>query len=181
LAEAERRYLDIAKELGWKEGKGDEAVVAAKSAQASQSDKNVEDEDIWDDEEETSRAKKSGGGGGMGNAVSTMTANDQAEEEGESLHSLARSGNAEGLKIFMSNHTDADVNAKDDYVSQCRPDTLQPNQFLQGYTPLHLASDRGHKAVVELLVSAGADIDIQVCLHTLLVTKLELTGIIGRR
>ena len=113
LVEAERRYLDIAQELGWKDGKGNEATVAATSTQASHANDN-DYEDIWDDD--TQQTKKSGAGA-MGNAVSTMVADNRAEQEVESLHNLARSGNVEGLKIFISGHSDADVNSKDEYVS----------------------------------------------------------------
>ncbi|KAI0687774.1 ankyrin repeat-containing domain protein [Cytidiella melzeri] len=142
--EAERRYLDIAKELGWKEGAGEAAVAAAETSQASQSG-DADEEGVWDDDDSPSTKKSGGGGGGMGNAVSTMTVVGQTEQEETSLHSLARTGDVEGLKAFMSSHPSINVNAKDEY----------------GYTPLHLASDRGHGAVVEALLSAGADTSIR--------------------
>ena len=97
---------------GWKEGAGEVAV--AESAQASKTE-TQDDEDIWDDESSSTK-KSSGGGGGLGNAVSTMASGDAPEEEEESLHSLAREGNAEGLKAFIHGHAGIDVNAKDEYV-----------------------------------------------------------------
>lgn len=35
--------------------------------------------------------------------------------------------------------------------------------MIQGYAPLHIAADRGHTKVVELLLSKGADKLIKVC------------------
>lgn len=111
LEEAERRYLDIARELGWKEGDGEEAK--AKKAQTSQPE--GDDDDIWDKDD---APKKSGGSGGMGNVVSTMAAVEETEQEKETLHSLARIGNVEGFKEFLASHPGTDVNAKDENVSK---------------------------------------------------------------
>lgn len=112
--EAEQRYLGIAKELGWKEGAGEEAK--AEKAQNPQPE-SKDDDDIWDDDD-TASSKKSGGAGGLGTAVSTMAAAGQAVEEEESLHSLARTGNVEGFKAFLNSHPSTDVNARDENVSK---------------------------------------------------------------
>ena len=34
---------------------------------------------------------------------------------------------------------------------------------IQGYTPLHLAADRGHTNLVKLLLGVGADREVEVC------------------
>ena len=117
LEEAERRYTNIARELGWKEGDGEEAK--AQKAQTSQPEgEDDDDDDIWDKDDVP---KKSGGSGGMGNVVSTMAAADEPEQDKETLHSLARTGNVEGFKEFLSSHPGTDVNAKDENVSRCEP------------------------------------------------------------
>ena len=113
--EAEQRYLDIAKELGWKEGAGE--VAKAENTQKSQSEAKGDDEDIWDDsDEEIPSSKKSGGGGGLGTAVSTMAEASRTDVE-ESLHGLARTGEVKGFKSFLSSHPHTDVNARDENVS----------------------------------------------------------------
>ncbi|KAI0094940.1 ankyrin repeat-containing domain protein [Irpex rosettiformis] len=140
-AEAERRYLDIAQGLRWEEGAGEIAKV--EKAQKSQSE-GGDDEDIWD-KDDASSSTRSNGAGVMGNAMSTMAVVEQTEQEEESLHSLARAGNVDGFKVFLDSYPGIDVNARDE----------------NGYTPLHLASDRGCRAMVEALLSAGADSSIK--------------------
>ena len=86
-------------------------------AQNQQQEGKDDNDDIWDDDD-TSSSRKSGGAGGLGTAVSTMAAPSQAEQEEESLHSLARTGNVEGLKTFLNTHPGANVNARDENVSK---------------------------------------------------------------
>jgi cytohesin len=57
------------------------------------------------------------------------------------INMAAWSGDAKGVKEFLA--AGSDVNAKDKY----------------GRTPLHLAAEEGHKEIVELLISKGADLN----------------------
>jgi len=139
-SQAEQRYLDVARDLGWEEGAGETASVEA--TQKSQSEVKSDD-DIWDDDSQG--GKKSSGGTGMGNSVSTMLLETDTDREQGSLHSLAIAGDIEGLKALVRNRPETDVNVMDEY----------------GYTPLHLACDRGKSEVVEWLLGVGADTAIK--------------------
>ncbi len=50
------------------------------------------------------------------------------------------------------------VNARDEFVSANRPVYADG----KGYTPLHLAADRGLPVLVQYLVDAGADLKAKV-------------------
>ncbi len=130
--EAEQRYLDIAKGLGWKEGAGEEAK--AEKAQNPESE-SKDDDDIWDDDD-TASSKKAGGAGGLGTAVSTMDAAGQAVQEEESLHSLARTGDVEGFKAFLNSHPGADVNARDENVSKWPVPATDSQKYSIGIHPV---------------------------------------------
>ncbi|KAJ7487504.1 ankyrin repeat-containing domain protein [Mycena galericulata] len=127
-SDAETRYLDIARSLGWSEG-----VVLA--------DTKPEADDIWDsdDADDSKPAKTSGDSGGFGTSVSAMARPE--DEHDTSIHGLAVSNDLKGLVSLLQDDPDVDLNARDDY----------------GYTPLHLASDRGHFSVVAFLLQKGAD------------------------
>jgi len=80
----------------------------------------------------------------MGNSVSRMITSD-GEESKSIMNRLVVSGDTEGMVSFLDNNPDADINEVDE----------------NGYTPLHLACDRGNPAMVELLLSRGADRSIK--------------------
>lgn len=60
------------------------------------------------------------------------------------LHDLAADGLLEDIKAMKPDSTA--VNSRDDY----------------GFTPLHLAADRGHASVVHCLIENGADCSLTV-------------------
>ncbi|KAI0734618.1 ankyrin [Fomitopsis betulina] len=132
VEDAEARYIAIAESLGWAEGKIPE-----------DEDENELDLDSSDDEGHTSR-NDGGGASGLGASVSMMRTS--REETGSVLSDLAIAGDTQGLRTFLGAHPEVDVNAKDE----------------NGYTPLHLACDRGHAAVLRLLLENGADTSIKV-------------------
>ncbi|KAJ6604558.1 ankyrin repeat-containing domain protein [Mycena vulgaris] len=111
-ADAESRYLEIARSLGWTEGKP-----------------------AGHDEP----AKSSGEPAGFGTSVSSMSRPEEAHDA--SLHGLVVSNNLPGLVSLLKEDPSVDLNKRDDF----------------GYTPLHLAADRGHFPVVEFLLEKGAD------------------------
>jgi hypothetical protein len=96
-SEAEHRYLDIARDLGWKEGC---APAAATS--------------------ETEERATGGGGSGMGVSVSVMSS--PPEDEGESatgLHAYAMRDDVVAMSAFLQAGEDGlDIDARDEYVSK---------------------------------------------------------------
>ncbi|OCH94767.1 ankyrin [Obba rivulosa] len=134
-AQAEARYLEIARSLGWTESK-----VSAPPQDVQQTN---EPHTVWDEELGLEVEREAREGSGMGNYVSVM-ARPELEDD-KSLSGIAISGDAEGLKEFKRTHPSVSLNRLDE----------------NGYTPLHLACDRGHLAVVRLLLSEGADKDVK--------------------
>ncbi|KAJ7169787.1 ankyrin repeat-containing domain protein [Mycena filopes] len=128
-AEAESRYLEIARSLGWKEG-----IIAPESVRS-------EDADIWDSDDDTDKPSRGNGEpGGLGNSVSSM-ARPEDDESDVSLHGLAVSNHLQELVALVHDDPSVDPNARDNF----------------GYTALHLAADRGHLPIVTFLLENGAD------------------------
>jgi hypothetical protein len=143
-AEAEKRYVEVAKEFGW-----DEAVAApqpsASSSRAAQSEEEEinfdSDEEDWRKRPQRPKGDGSGGGGmdgGMAVSVSVMaqpkTANDA------SIHGLTVSGDVARLKSLFELNSNLDINEKDQYVRELicctRPESNNLRLWVSGvYTP----------------------------------------------
>ncbi|CDO73499.1 hypothetical protein BN946_scf185013.g134 [Trametes cinnabarina] len=140
LEDAEGRYLEIARSLGWTEGRAVEHQAISSPTTEGEGERGDMD-DIWDTEAETARFK--GEKGAMGHITSTLVVEPQ--QLASALSNLAIAGNAPTLLVYLDAHPDVDVNARDE----------------NGYTPLHLAADRGHAEIVRILLERGADKDMK--------------------
>ncbi|KAA1468718.1 ankyrin [Dentipellis sp. KUC8613] len=130
-SDAEKRYLDIARSLGWNDD-----TPAHDASAATTSSHPAEAESSGDE------GSGRGSGGGMGVSVSVFAPPESAEHTDSSeLHSLVLKDTHTDLHAFLQANPDCEIDARDSF----------------GYTPLHLASDRGHVAAVEMLVKKGAD------------------------
>ncbi|KAH9898118.1 ankyrin [Cubamyces lactineus] len=134
-ADAENRYLEIARSLGWYEGQ--KAAIRPESTAGEEGGEG--EEDIWATDEELAQRKSEKSA--MGRVMSTMTSGPDEADETSTLWTYALSGDAQGLVSYLEKDAEVDVNARDE----------------NGYTPLHLAADRGHVEVVKVLLSRGAD------------------------
>ena len=116
--------------------------------------------------DETEEQAEGGGGSGMGVSVSVMSSPQLDEETSTGLHAYAIRDDIAAMSAFLHAGEDLDINALDEYVSKVSWGlasfmTAIPT-VLQGYTALHLASDRGNVAMVELLLKSGADKTLKV-------------------
>jgi len=136
--EAEKRYLEIARDLGWTGG----TSLPAPAEQA-----HLYGNRVGDYESSESKPDRGGGSGagGMGTSVSAMAPPPLDEQDSKSLHGLAVTNNVSGLCSYLDAHPGIDINELDEH----------------GYTALHLACDRGNVAVVEQLLSRGADCSLK--------------------
>lgn len=126
--EAEKRYLEMAQTLGWA---GSTNGIQVENVPSSSTG----------DSSETLEASNSGGGGGMGLSVSVLVPPPPSKAIDKSIHGLALSNDVSGLTTLLEQCPETDLDAVDEY----------------GYTPLHLACDRGNTDMVRLLLKKGAD------------------------
>ncbi len=105
-ADAEARYLEIARSLEWTEGKPAELELVRHVA-------GGEEEDIWDSDTDT--AKPTGGDGGIGRVMSTMIMEGQGTTS--PVSNLAISGDAEALGEYLQEHPEVNINTPDENVS----------------------------------------------------------------
>lgn len=130
LNDAEKRYLDIASSLGWKETESGESEGVPSAEQESRASES---------------SRPGGGGAGMGVSVSIIAPPALDKNEEGTVHGFAVQNDAQALSEFLEHNSNADLNAKDEF----------------GYTPLHLACDRGNLPIVELLLAKGVDTSIK--------------------
>ncbi|EJD55375.1 ankyrin [Auricularia subglabra TFB-10046 SS5] len=131
------RYVAKARELGW-----DGALGTDKDTNSATSKESDDDPIDWDTDD---HPRKAGDAGGMGLSVSTMSPNgDSAAADNNTLHSCIQAGDIEQVKALLAS-PGVQVNATDEF----------------GFTPLHLAADRGHEPIVALLLERGADANIR--------------------
>lgn len=165
--EAEKRYLEIARGLGWTLGVA--AVPTSVDQSRKQSDETTKfSDDIWDFETNGSESNSGDGGNGgvgMATSVSAMAPPPLDEQDAKSLHGLAVANNVLGLSSYLDACPGININNLDEHVCTCLFPSLLPLFYcslLQGYTALHLACDRGNAAAVELLLRRGADWNLKV-------------------
>ena len=107
-SDAELRYLDIARSLGWKEGNPSTSTTTSTAAATEETEETEEP------------AERSGGGGtGMGVSVSVMS-QPPDDEQATGLHSYAMGDDVAALSAFLQASQDPDVDARDEYVSIIR-------------------------------------------------------------
>jgi len=128
--EAEKRYLEIAKTLGWTGNTNENQVQSVPSTS----------EGSWDDDDSDTPETSNSGGGGMGLSVSVMMPPPPSAID-KSIHGLALSNDVLGLTTLLEQCPETSLDAVDEF----------------GYTPLHLACDRGNIDIVRLLLTKGAD------------------------
>lgn len=100
-ADAEKRYLDLARSLGWTDG------VTVRPETIEEDD----GEDIWDDDSTSQRHA----GEGTGMTVSAMAQFD--EEPDDSIHGLTVANDTSALSLLL-NEKPGIVNELDEFVSR---------------------------------------------------------------
>ena len=117
-ADAEARYIEIAKSLGWTEGSTLEAKHPVSKEENTRNEGAVDgndEEDIWDKSDDEGVRKERSGESAMGRITSTMVTEDTGNAN--ALSNIAVVGDAEGLLEYLQSHPDANVNALDENVS----------------------------------------------------------------
>ena len=131
-ADAENRYLEIARSLGWKEGQETQAKASSKE----QAGDDEGEEDIWDSDSDGEERAHKGDGGAMGRITSTMIMED--EQTSSALSNLAIEGDVESLRSHLQEHPDEDVNARDENVSHACTCPASPAHIRAGIHPTTL-------------------------------------------
>jgi ankyrin repeat protein len=104
----------------------------------------------------------------MGASVSVMSAPQVDEDVAAGLHGYAMRDDVVATSAFLQASEGLDIDGRDEYVSFSFSRVQQLSKVvvvwrsLKGYTALHLATDRGNIATVELLLEHGADKTLKV-------------------
>ncbi|SCZ90431.1 BZ3500_MvSof-1268-A1-R1_Chr9g10830 [Microbotryum saponariae] len=139
-------YVEEGMRLGWRPERGVEEL--------EREGLDVPEEEVSAGEGKGKRKEGGGAGAGAGSAmvkVSTML-NQEHEEDDDApkspLHELALDGDATRLEAYLQQRAKEDLNV----------DELDS----YGFTPIHLATDRGHLDLVKILLRYGANKNIPV-------------------
>jgi hypothetical protein len=107
---AEKRYLEMARELGWTEGV---ASSGLQNQSYTESDKVTGlTEDSWTSDDESGSNR---GGGGMGTSVSAMAPPPSDDQDARSFHGLAVANKASELSSYLD-ASPGDINKLDEHV-----------------------------------------------------------------
>lgn len=144
--EAQCRYLDLAESMGWARDSCQGKETGLGSSETDIGLKAVDLDRL--DEDDDSFNQTDGHQTGMGNRVSILKPDETLSElhsTADTFHEYAAEGDLAALKAYLRANLDFDLDRRDS----------------SGYTALHLASDRGHLQVVEVLLRANADVTLQ--------------------
>ncbi|OCF44909.1 hypothetical protein I317_01188 [Kwoniella heveanensis CBS 569] len=137
LNAARARYVTIARDAGW-DGRVDQ--------DDSGDDEEVDLENLDNDVPVDCASSKKGGDNAMGGVkVSVMSGGmDAAQGTTSPIHDAVVARSIRQIQQILE-QDGGSINSKDEY----------------GYTPLHLAADRGYPEIVEILLKGGADAGLQ--------------------
>lgn len=107
-SEAEERYKEMAKTLGWTPG----ATTSGKSSESTSRPEEPTAEELLarDDVEPL------GEGGGLGAGISTLQSETEETVDGNTLHGLALQSDATKLEEFLEQHPQLNLDELDEYV-----------------------------------------------------------------
>lgn len=143
------RYIEIARSLGWK----DNNPTELKLSDSGNVDTLPSDRDGGNE--------NGGGGAGTGIRVSVVSGPNVPTEN--TLHGRVLENDVKQVLESIEADPLIDINAKDEYVSfSSKAYCTLTMTMKQGYTPLHLAADRGYIDIVAVLLQKGADKSIKV-------------------
>lgn len=115
--EAEKRYIEIAKELGW-----DEAAATSESEPSKpEPKKDVTDEELLLDSDEESDRKpprsnpSQDGTGGLGISVSSLARPEDVVAD-DSIHGITVEGDVTRLKLLLGADPSINIDQPDEYV-----------------------------------------------------------------
>lgn len=105
--DAEARYIQLARELGWSEN----VTIPVEPIAPTQASTVEDDGDIWDPPDYQKK-----GDGGMGTVMSSFASEEIVVKDEPPLHALTVDGKIEELKEYLDAHLTTDLNVVDEFV-----------------------------------------------------------------